>query len=75
MPDSGPTGREWGEITNEVGKLSHDVRNLRMVTAAMSEEIDALEISLSSLQVKIYTTIAVCTTFAGIAAFVTKTLQ
>ena len=48
MDQSGPTGREWGAITTEVEKLSHDLKNMKMVVNAMSDEIDALEISLSS---------------------------
>tara|TARA_R110000751_G_scaffold90967_1_gene178370 strand:+ start:1337 stop:1570 length:234 start_codon:yes stop_codon:yes gene_type:complete len=73
--NGGPTGREWGTITAEVEKLSHDLRNMKMVVNAMSDEIDALENSLSTLQAKIYTTIAVCTALASIAAFATKALQ
>ena len=56
-------------------KLSHDLKNMKMVVNAMSDEIDALEISLSALQAKIYTTIAVCTAFASIAAFIAQALE
>lgn len=75
MDESGPTGREWGAITTEVEKLSHDLRNMKMVVNAMSDEIDSLENSLSTLQAKIYTTMAVCTAFASVAAFVTQAVQ
>jgi hypothetical protein len=73
--NGGPTGREWGSITTEVEKLSHDLKNMKLAISLMSDEIDALESTLTALQAKIYTTIAVCTTFASIAAFITQAIQ
>jgi len=73
--NGGPTGREWGTLTTEVKKLSYDMKNLRTSINLMADEIDKLESSLSSLQTKIYTTIAVCATFASIVAFIIQQVQ
>ena len=73
--NGGPTGREWGTITTEVEKLSHDLKNMKLAISLMSDEIDVLESTLSTLQAKIYTTIAVCTALASVAAFAAKVLQ
>ena len=71
MPEysNGPTGREWGSLTQEVQELRHDIKNMRMVVDAQTEIIRDLELRLSSISTKIYTTLSVSMVFGGTVGF------
>ena len=73
--NGGPTGREWGALTTEVKKMSHEIRNVKQSLTLLAEEIDSLETSLTSLQTKIYTTMAVCAAVASIVAFIVQNIK
>lgn len=66
---SGPTGREWGEMTKEVEELRHDLRNMRTIVNHHSELVHELEVRLHSLNTKVYTAISITIVFASILGF------
>ena len=69
VSSNGPTGREWGSLTKEVQELRHDIKNIQMVMDAQTEIIRDLELRLSSISTKIYTTLSVSMVFGGTVGF------
>ena len=66
MPDeNGPTGREWGEMLNEVREIRHDLRNLKINVDYLAELLRKNEASIISMNTKIYTTISVIVAILG----------
>jgi len=72
--ESGPTGREWGNLTREVEEIRHDLRNLKMVSDSHAEDLRDIESRLRSLNAKIYTTVSVAAAFVGIIGLVVNVI-
>jgi uncharacterized membrane protein len=69
VTESGPTGREWGDLSRHVEEIRHDIRNMRTIVDGYTELIIELERRCSSLETKIYTSIGVCVVFFSLAGF------
>ena len=70
MPnESGPTGREWGEMLNEVREIRHDLRTLKLNVDYLSDVLRRNEARILSMNTKIYTTISVTVAIFGILGF------
>ncbi len=70
MPnESGPTGREWGEMTNEVREIRHDLRTLKLTVDYLAELLRKNEARTLAMNTKIYTTISVTVAILGVFGF------
>ena len=79
--DNGPSGREWGELSNELKEIRHDLRTCRHLIDGQAEVMHELEIefrkemmtmlhNVNTVRTKIYTTLSVVGVVASIVAFV-----
>ena len=66
MPNTGPTGREWGDLSRHVEEIRHDIRNMRTVQDGQMDLLMDLERRVS----KIYTTVSVAVVFFGLIGFI-----
>lgn len=74
MPDgTGPSGREWGEMLNEVREIRHDLRTLKMNVDYLAELLRKNEARTQSMNTKIYTTISVTVAILGCLGFLVST--
>lgn len=74
MPDgTGPSGREWGEMLNEVREIRHDLRTLKMNVDYLAELLRKNEARTQSMNTKIYTTISVTVAIVGGLGFLVST--
>ena len=74
MPDgTGPTGREWGEMLNEVREIRHDLRTLKLNVDYLAELLRKNEARTQSMNTKIYTTISVTVAIVGCLGFLVST--
>jgi len=66
LTDSGPTGREWGDLSRHVEEIRHDIRNMRTILDGYVELIIDLERRCANLETKIYTSVGVCAVLFGL---------
>lgn len=70
MPNnSGPTGREWGELINEVKEIRHDLRTAKMNLDYHMKRISELDLKFGSMNARIYTTVSVAVVFISLIGF------
>jgi len=67
---SGPTGREWGDMTRHVEEIRHDLRNTKLVLDMHDEILRKLEATVATTVAKVYTAVAVTGTLVTAAAWV-----
>ena len=69
MEGNGPSGREWGELTNEVKEIRHDVRTAKMNVDYLANNLRKTDLRVSSMNAKVYTTISVAVIFISLIGF------
>ena len=69
MTDSGPTGREWGDMSRHVEEMRHDLRNHKLVLNMHDEVIRKLEATVAATVAKVYTSVSVAAVFFGLIGF------
>ena len=69
MTDSGPTGREWGDMSRHVEEMRHDLRNHKLVLNMHDEVIRKLEATVAATVAKVYTSVSVAAVFFGVIGF------
>ena len=69
MTDSGPTGREWGDMSRHVEEMRHDLRNHKLVLNMHDETIRKLEATVAATVAKVYTSVSVAAVFFGLIGF------
>jgi len=75
VTDSGPTGREWGDMSRHVEEIRHDLRNMRLVVDGQMELLLDLEKRYASLESRIYTTVSVVVVFFSLIGFIINLLD
>jgi len=70
VPDgTGPSGREWGEMLNEVKEIRHDLRTAKINLDYHMKRISELDLKFGSMNARIYTTVSVAVVFISLIGF------
>ena len=80
MGETGPTGREWGDLSREVSEIRHDLRTCRQIVTSQAEILHELELEfrkemqslhhdLATAHTKIYTTLSVAGICVSVLAY------